>query len=262
MKPLTSANEARQSKAYAELRTEHPQPTVGEPEPRVSNPFTGATWAAQSEAYAELISEHLHPNARWLDAGCGWRLLEDDLEALEDWLVQQCGTVIGMDVVVNHHRNIKQLVEGSLNALPFADDSLDLVTCNMVVEHLDEPSRALAEIARCLRPGGAVVINTPNLLNYGILANAVATKLLPENLRLRIVHTSDTREPDDIFPVRYRANTLRRLVHLLEGSGLQVHKAQTLRQQRPFLRKAAKVERYFMKLTPHSRLLVCACKKR
>ena len=227
---------------------------------RTKKPLTGASWAAQSEAYAELIAEHLHPNARWLDAGCGWRLLEDDMEALEDWLVQQCGTIYGMDMVVSHHRNIQQLLEGSINALPFADASLDLVTCNMVVEHLDDPARAFAEIARCLRPGGAVVINTPNLLNYGIIANAVATKLLPEKLRLRLVHTSDSRQPQDIFPVRYKANTLRRLVRLLTKSGLEVHRALGLRQQRPFMRKTAKLEAPLMKLTPHSRLLVCACK--
>ena len=240
--------------------TEEMHPLAQNQETKAPGPFTGASWALQSEAYAQAIAEHLHPTARWLDAGCGWRLLEDDMEAIEDWLVAQCGTIFGMDMVVSHHRNIPQLLEGSINALPVADASLDLVTCNMVVEHLDDPARAFAEIARCLRPGGAVVINTPNLLNYGIIANAVATKLLPEKLRLRLVHTSDSRQPQDIFPVRYKANTLRRLVRLLTKSGLEVHRALGLRQQRPFMRKTAKLEAPLMKLTPHSRLLVCACK--
>src|SRR5262249_5785490 len=258
MKPLTSSSAEAESGFLPELTAD---PGIGRHEAETGIPFTRAGWAAQSEAYAELIAEHLRPNVRWLDAGCGWRLLEDDMEMLEDWLVNRSGAVIGMDVVVTHHRNIRQLVAGSLNALPFADGSLDLVTCNMVVEHLDHPVRAFSEIARCLRPGGAVVIHTPNLLNYGILANAVATKLLPENWRLRIVHNSDSRKPEDIFPVRYKANTLRRLSRVLEGCGLQIHKARALRQQRPFLRKAAGVEQLFMKLTPNSRLLVCACKR-
>jgi SAM-dependent methyltransferase len=257
MKQLSDASWGGRSTVDTDVITARPDPSAQKKE---SKPFTGASWAAQSEAYAEAIAEHLHPTARWLDVGCGWRLLEDDLEAVEDWLVGQCGTVLGMDVAVSHHRNIRQLLEGSINALPFADASLDLVTCNMVVEHLDDPARAFAEIARCLTPGGAVVINTPNLLNYGIIANAVATKLLPENLRLRLVHTSDSREPADIFPVRYRANTLRRLVRLLNECGLQIHKASGLPQQRPFMRKAATLEKFLMKVTPNSRLLVCACK--
>jgi len=248
------------SSSESEVITEEMHPPAQKQGPKAPGPFTGASWAAQSEAYAQAIAEHLHPTARWLDAGCGWRLLEDDMEAIEDWLVAQCGTIFGMDMVVSHHRNIPQLLEGSINALPLADASLDLVTCNMVVEHLDDPARAFSEIARCLRPGGAVVINTPNLLNYGIIANAVATKLLPEKVRLRLVHTSDSRPPEDIFPVHYRANTLGRLVRLLSECGLQVYKASGLRQQRPFMRKAARLEKILMKLTPNSRLLVCACK--
>ena len=224
-------------------------------------PITGAEWAAQSESYANLIAEHLSPKSRWLDSGCGRRILEEDLDRLEDWLVQQCGMVVGMDIRLTGHRNIQQLVCGSLDAMPFAESSFDLITCNMVVEHLDQPERAIAEITRVLAPGGAVVINTPNLWNYGIMANAVASKLLPERWRLRLTHASDSRDPEDIFPVRYRANTFRRLISLLSASGLKVHKAFKLPQQRPFLNRTAEIERLLVKLTPSSRLLVCAHKQ-
>jgi SAM-dependent methyltransferase len=224
-------------------------------------PLTGATWAAQSESYANLIAEHLSPKSRWLDSGCGGRILEEDLDRLEDWLIQQCGIVVGMDIRLTGHRNIPLLVCGSLYALPFADKSFDLVTCNVVMEHLDEPRRAVAEIARVLAPGGAVVINTPNLLNYGVMANAVLSKLLPEQWRLRLVHSSDGRETGDIFPVRYRANTLRQLISLLSTSGLKIHNAFTLPQQRPFFHRTARLEKPLMKLTPSSKLLVCAHKQ-
>jgi SAM-dependent methyltransferase len=223
-------------------------------------PISGAQWAAKSEAYASLISEHLSPHTVWLDAGCGSRLLENDMDPLEDWLANHCKTIVGMDVSVTSHRNIKSLVQGSLYDLPFADNSLDLITCRMVVEHLDQPRHAFAESARCLRPGGAIVVITPNLLNYGILGNAVATKLLPEKLRLRIVHLSDSRADKDIFPVRYRANTMSRLVRLLSSSGLQVHETIALHQQRPYWRKHPSFEKVLMKLTPIYVLLVCAHK--
>src|SRR5258708_40141955 len=95
-------------------------------------PLTGAAWAAQSEAYAALIAEHLHPGVRWLDAGCGSRLLEDDLDPLENWLVEQCAMIVGMDVSLRSHRNIRSLVQGSLYAMPFAYASFYLITCNMV----------------------------------------------------------------------------------------------------------------------------------
>jgi len=59
-----------------------------------------------------------------------------------------------MDLLLRGHRNIRLLVQGSLYALPFAEASFGLLTCNMVLEHLESPARALAEIARCLRTCG------------------------------------------------------------------------------------------------------------
>jgi 2-polyprenyl-3-methyl-5-hydroxy-6-metoxy-1,4-benzoquinol methylase len=193
-----------------------------------------------------------------LDAGCGSRLLEEDLDPLEDWLVQHCGAITGIDVYVTPNRNIRTVVQGSLYKLPFDDRSFDLITCNMVVEHLDRPKVAFAEVARCLRPGGALILNTPNLLNYGILGNAIATKVLPESWRLRIVQSSDGRENKDIFPVRYKANTMGRLVRTLRSCGFELHRAIRQKQQSPFLPSAEKLERILMMMTPTSGLLVCA----
>jgi SAM-dependent methyltransferase len=223
-------------------------------------PVSGAKWAAKSEAYASLIAEHLFPHTLWLDAGCGSRLLEADMDGLESWLVTHCKSIFGLDFELTSNRNIKSLVQGSLYHLPFSDNTLDLITCRMVVEHLDHPEEAFTEIARCLRPGGAVVVITPNLLNYAVFGNAVATKVLPEKLRLRIVHATDSRADEDIFPVRYKANTMPHLLKLLNFSGLQVHKAIGLRQQRPYWRKHPSFEKVLMWLTPNHVLLVCAHK--
>ncbi|MGB2607330.1 MAG: class I SAM-dependent methyltransferase [Candidatus Sulfotelmatobacter sp.] len=226
----------------------------------VQIPLSGAQWAAKSEAYASLISAHLSADTVWLDAGCGCRLLESDMDPLEDWLAGHCRTIVGMDVSVTSNRNIKLIVQGSLYELPFADNSLDLITCRMVVEHLAQPGAAFAESARCLRPGGALVVITPNLLNYAILGNAVAAKVLPEKLRLRIVHALDSRADEDIFPVRYRANTMPRLVRSLNVSGLHVLETSGLRQQQPYWRKHPSLEKVLMKLTPTHVLLGCAHK--
>ena len=184
------------------------------------------------------------------------------MEPLEDWLVAHCGLIVGMDCSAATHRNISLLVRGSVYALPFADSKLDLVTCNMVVEHLDNPVGAFAEMARCLSPNGALIINTPNLLNYGVMGNAVASSVMPEKWRLRLVQGSDDRKTEDHFPVRYKANTMQRLTRLLNASGLQVHKAIALPQQQPFFRKTKNLDRFLMKLTPISGLLICAHKPR
>ena len=50
--------------------------------------------------------------------------------------------------------------------LPFADASFDAVTCNHTLYHVDDRDRAVAELARVLRPGGrfAGIYNAPNHL--------------------------------------------------------------------------------------------------
>jgi SAM-dependent methyltransferase len=52
-------------------------------------------------------------------------------------------------------------VVGSVLALPFRDSAVDGIMCNEVLEHVPEPSAALDEIRRVLRPGGLAYITVP-----------------------------------------------------------------------------------------------------
>ena len=53
------------------------------------------------------------------------------------------------------------ILEGSF---PFADESFDLVLCFETVEHFPDPGRIIAELGRLTRPGGLLVVTTPNVL--------------------------------------------------------------------------------------------------
>jgi SAM-dependent methyltransferase len=46
--------------------------------------------------------------------------------------------------------------------LPFEDGSFDLVWCSEVIEHLVDPAFSLAELRRVTKPGGLLVLTTPN----------------------------------------------------------------------------------------------------
>lgn len=55
------------------------------------------------------------------------------------------------DAIVSGQLNVKQ---GNSNAMPFDDETFDIVFCNMVIYFWDHPERHLAEINRVLKPGG------------------------------------------------------------------------------------------------------------
>jgi len=54
-------------------------------------------------------------------------------------------------------------VVGSALQLPFRSDAAGAVLCNEVLEHLRDPSAAVREIHRVLRPGGRVYVTVPFL---------------------------------------------------------------------------------------------------
>jgi SAM-dependent methyltransferase len=49
--------------------------------------------------------------------------------------------------------------------LPYPDAAFDVVTCSEVVEHVENPRRLIREAWRVLKPGGVLVMTTPNVLN-------------------------------------------------------------------------------------------------
>ncbi len=57
------------------------------------------------------------------------------------------------------------VVDLNTGALPYPNESFDLVTCTEVIEHLEHYRSALREISRVLRRGGIFVVSTPNVLN-------------------------------------------------------------------------------------------------
>ena len=97
---------------------------------------------------------------RLLDVGCGegvvLRHLDRHLRGVD---------VIGLDVDgtglrVAQSQNSVSLVQGSVYDLPFASGSFDLVLCCEVLEHVERPAAAIAELARVSRAG--VLLSVPN----------------------------------------------------------------------------------------------------
>jgi SAM-dependent methyltransferase len=96
-----------------------------------------------------------------LDAGCGTGGL---IRRLEQRHTQWKWTGVELEPLaceLARTRCAARILQGSVLALPFAENNFDAVVCSDVLYHVDDDVAALREIFRVLRPGGAVVINVP-----------------------------------------------------------------------------------------------------
>jgi SAM-dependent methyltransferase len=175
-------------------------------------------------AYKEKLITCLTPRTRWLDLGCGHQLLPD---WMPNWqidqaaIVKRCQMVVGIDgdfPSLVKHQAIRNRVRGNIELLPFRNETFDLVTANVVVEHVEDPAALLTEIHRILLPGGVFLFHTPNFYGY---ASLVAT-LMPRPLRLKTVELLQGRKEEDVFPTHYRCNTSAAVRSLAETSGFAV----------------------------------------
>lgn len=87
-----------------------------------------------------------------LDAGCGEQPLRRGLEALG-------ARYTGLDVEQNRAGTVD--IVAPLWNVPLSDASADLILVTEVLEHVADPERAFAELARLIRPNGSIVITTP-----------------------------------------------------------------------------------------------------
>lgn len=96
----------------------------------------------------------LHARGRVLDVGCGHMPFRTLVLAHAD---RYEGFDVERRVPDVDHLGDAQ----TMTALP--DGTYDTVMCLEVLEHLPNPERALAEIARVLKPGGTLVLTVPHL---------------------------------------------------------------------------------------------------
>jgi 2-polyprenyl-3-methyl-5-hydroxy-6-metoxy-1,4-benzoquinol methylase len=132
-----------------------------------------------SEAYSEDLASHdasYHQGflafvQQWLDPDNHLRLLDMGCGAA---FSTQCLQSLGFKAVGSDlsHLFLQQgrksdaalpLTAADSYSLPFADDTFDAVVCYEFIEHVPDVAAVLRESVRVLRPGGRLLISSPNL---------------------------------------------------------------------------------------------------
>lgn len=114
---------------------------------------------ANFTGYMEVVADYFaeRPQGlKLLDLPAGNGLLGEALRGMGHIVV--CGDI-------NRERPDFRYVDMS-GPLPFGDGEFDAVICLEGLEHLVDPVRLIAELARVTRARGEIVISTPNVMNF------------------------------------------------------------------------------------------------
>jgi 2-polyprenyl-3-methyl-5-hydroxy-6-metoxy-1,4-benzoquinol methylase len=102
-----------------------------------------------------------------LDIGCGYgygsHLLSEEAESVAGIDFHPPAVAYAKEHYVGP--NLSYQEHDANNPLPFEDNSFDLVVSSEVIEHIQRQKELVEEIARVGRPGGHVIVKTPNIVN-------------------------------------------------------------------------------------------------
>lgn len=206
-------------------------------------------------AYYDALRAQLSPTRQWLDMGCGHQVFAEWMTREQDTVVAQSRLVAGIDLDWNGLRNhsaIDRRVFGDLSQLPFTSGSWDVISANMVMEHLDDPDAVLREVHRVLSPGGTFVFHTPNFYHWGTLV----ARALPDRLKKWLIRLFEGRVEADVFETHYRINTAAEVRRRANAAGFDVvelrhvNSSATLKMLGPIVL----LELLYIRLIEHPRL--------
>jgi SAM-dependent methyltransferase len=186
--------------------------------------FGGYSDIDQLVVFYTRVRSLLEPSFTVLDIGCGRgkhaeeRTARSNLKILND----HCQTVTGIDVNPAAEENpfVDQfhLIDAN-SRWPLPDASVDLAVSDYVLEHVEDPDLFFSECHRVIRPGGYLCMRTTNALSYF----GAAARVIPNRLHSTIVQRAyvDPRKEEDVFPIRYRCNTVYAIRRALDRHGFQ-----------------------------------------
>ena len=109
-----------------------------------------------------------------LDVGCG-----------SSKIIQSLPGAVGLDFSLRKLRYVRTtnplVVHGSVLALPFKNESFDIVLCSQVIQHIPETDVAIKELLRVLKPGGRFILGTSDFGSWQWpLIEGVYKRMIPD----------------------------------------------------------------------------------
>ncbi len=157
-------NAAASASAKEEIRQFFDDMSVGRNETIRANPIISYEQELRARTVLGLLA--VQPGERILDIGCG---NARDIARIAELGGEVVGVDISAGMVAAARKELERMGKndialqvGDATNLDFPDASFDKVLCSEVIEHIPDTPRALREMRRILKPGGSLVLSTPN----------------------------------------------------------------------------------------------------
>jgi SAM-dependent methyltransferase len=185
--------------------------------------FGGFTDIDGTVAFYNRVNSLLDPSFVVLDVGCGRGVYNEDLVPLRKnlrILKGKVAKIIGIDVdqraQENQYLDEFHLIQG--DSWPIETNSINLIVCDNVLEHIVNPDQLFLEIHRVLIDGGYLCIRTPNRFSY----IAIAATLIPNKYHSKVTSVvQDGRKEEDVFPTVYKCNSIRKLKNIMKKNSFK-----------------------------------------
>ncbi len=146
-----------------------------------SEPFLFELHSAMLRRLERLFLAHIAPGARVLDAGCGRSLFT---EIRPEWPFAIVAADVDHDLLASRQAEHPQVrwVVGEAHPLAFRTGAFDALFAGELIEHLADPGAGVAEFHRVLRPGGTLILTTPNRLRLANVVDRSERPFSPDHL--------------------------------------------------------------------------------
>ena len=183
--------------------------------------FGGFTDIDGTIAFYNRVNSLLETSFTICDVGCGRGAYADDQISIRRnlrILKGKVSKVIGIDVdraaQGNPYLDEFRLIRGDI--WPVEGNTIDLVLCHNVIEHIENPLQFFSEAHRVLKNGGYLCIRTPNRWSY----IALFATIVPNKYHSKVTNfVQDSRKEEDVFPTVYKCNSIGKIKNMMKKHG-------------------------------------------
>ena len=181
--------------------------------------FGGFTDVDGTMAFFNRVNSLLISSFVVLDVGCGRGTysastvpFSRNLRILKGKVAKVIGIDVDESAQDNPFLDEFRLIQND-GPWPIENDSVDLIVCDFVLEHIKDPDLFFLEIRRVLKQGGFLCIRTSNRWSYF----AIFSTLIPGKYHSRVLSiVQDGRKAEDVFPTMYKCNSVRKIRNIMK----------------------------------------------